>query len=305
MEKKPNLSVIIPTFNRAHLLSKAIKSVLDQTYKDFEIFVIDDCSTDKTSDVVKSFKNKKIKYLVHKENQGGSAARNTGIKAAKGDFITFLDDDDELFPRKFEKQITKFHNLSEDFGVVYSGYCIIKSKKKWQFYPEYRKEVYSVLLKRNILGSSTPMVRKNCFKIAGLFDENLPSCQDWDMWIRLSKYFMFDFVQEILSKHNIHGNQISTNLEKKIIGRRKLIKKHYADLSKNPVIYSKHLKRLGVLSCLSGDFWGGRKYFLSSIRHYPIQKGSLFNLFLSFVPTIYKKRLGRTVEDFNGTRVYW
>ena len=95
--KNPTVSVIIPTYNRAHLVGRAIKSVLNQTYRDFEIIVVDDGSTDNTKDIIKEFqkKDKRIKYIPYEKNKGGSAARNTGIKAAKGEYIAFLDSDDE------------------------------------------------------------------------------------------------------------------------------------------------------------------------------------------------------------------
>jgi len=94
-EKNPTVSVIIPTYNRAHTIGRAIKSVLNQTYQDFEIIVVDDGSTDNTEEVVKSFRDKRIRYIQHKKNKGAAAARNTGIKSAKGKYIAFQDSDDD------------------------------------------------------------------------------------------------------------------------------------------------------------------------------------------------------------------
>ncbi len=113
----PTVSVIIPTYNRANLVSRAIKSVLNQTYQDFEIIVVDDCSEDNTEEIVKSFNDSRIRYIKHKKNKGGSAARNTGIKRARGKYIAFLDDDDEWLPSKLEKQIMLFEKLSKHYGV--------------------------------------------------------------------------------------------------------------------------------------------------------------------------------------------
>ena len=104
----PTISIIIPTFNRAHLLERTINSVLKQTYTDFEIIIIDDASQDNTKDIVQRFKNKNIKYLRQNENKGAPAARNRGIQEAKGRYIAFLDSDDEWVPEKLEKQLALF-----------------------------------------------------------------------------------------------------------------------------------------------------------------------------------------------------
>src|SRR5258705_13939604 len=99
------VSVVIPTHNRSEFLRSAIASVLGQTYQDFELIVVDDASTDSTAEVVVSFNDSRIKFIRHQTNQGGSAARNTGIRASKCDYIAFLDDDDEWSPRKLSKQV--------------------------------------------------------------------------------------------------------------------------------------------------------------------------------------------------------
>lgn len=125
-EKRRTVSVIIPTYNRAHLLGRAIQSVLAQTYEDFEIIVVDDASTDVTEQVVKSFADDRINYIRHQKNKGGSSARNTGIKAAKGEFIAFLDSDDEWVPKKLEKEINRLQTLSNEVGVFYGGFCCVR-----------------------------------------------------------------------------------------------------------------------------------------------------------------------------------
>ena len=103
-DKSVTVSVIIPTYNRAHLVGRAIRSVLNQTYQDFEIIVVDDCSTDNTEEIVKGFNDHRIRYMRHDRNRGGSAARNTGIKASQGKYIAFLDSDDERLLKKAESR---------------------------------------------------------------------------------------------------------------------------------------------------------------------------------------------------------
>ena len=118
------VSVIMPTYNRAHLLPRAIKSVLSQTFKDFELIIIDGGSIDNTEDVVKSFKDPRIIYINQGINQGISAAKNVGIMKAKGKYIAFIDSDDEWFSIKLEKQVKVFQKASNDIAVVHAGYVV-------------------------------------------------------------------------------------------------------------------------------------------------------------------------------------
>ena len=120
-EEKPTGSVIIPTYNRARMVDRAIQSVLSQTYQDFEIIVVDDASTDNTQEVVKEcmFRDKRVRYIKHEKNKGGSAARNTGIKNEHGEYVGFLDSDDEWLPTKLEKQIELFRKRCNSVGAVY------------------------------------------------------------------------------------------------------------------------------------------------------------------------------------------
>jgi len=299
----PTVSVIIPTFNRAHLVSRAIRSVLAQTYQDFEIIVVDDGSTDNTKEIVKSFNDSRIRYVRHDENRGGSAARNTGIRIAQGEYIAFLDDDDEWLPEKLEKQIKKFKSLPKKFGVVYSGFSYVSERGKIlsNVIPTLRGNVYDSLLKDNILGSPTPLIKRDCFQRAGFFDETFPSCQDWDMWIRLSKCYYFDFVPDILAKHYVHENRISANLNARIIAREKLIRKYWADLSQRPQTLSMHFSKLGKLYSLVGDFIKARRYFLASIKNDPFRENNYIHLFLlTLFPRVHRVMLEMTAKLLRG-----
>ena len=117
----PVVSVIIPTYNRAHLIGRAIRSVLDQTYQDWELIVVDDASTDDIPGIVKGFTDGRVKYIRHDENKGAAAARNTGIQAARGAYIAFLDSDDEWLPEKLERQVQAFESSDAQVGVIYTG----------------------------------------------------------------------------------------------------------------------------------------------------------------------------------------
>lgn len=101
----PFVSIVIPTYNRARFLGRLVRSVLNQTYKNFEVIVADDASTDDTAEIIKTFKDDRIRYIRHESNAGAAAARNTGIKASRGEYVAFQDSDDEWLPEKLEKQM--------------------------------------------------------------------------------------------------------------------------------------------------------------------------------------------------------
>ena len=177
MIKNSMVSVIIPTYNRAHLISRAIKSVLNQTYQDFEIIVVDDGFIDNTEEIVKDFTDFKIHYIRHKHNQGVSAARNTGIRASRDEYIALLDSDDEWLPGKLGMQIKVLQSESSEVGVVFSDLLYIdENGKNINKLRNHKKGsyIYEDLLGRNCVGPpSTLLIRKECFNRVGLFDNLL------------------------------------------------------------------------------------------------------------------------------------
>jgi glycosyltransferase involved in cell wall biosynthesis len=278
------ISVIIPTYNRAQFIRRAIKSVLLQSFGDYELIVIDDASSDQTQQILEHMNDKRIKIIRHEKNKGAPAARNTGIMASKGEYIGFLDDDDEWLPDKLKEQLKLFETSGNEAGLIYSGFYYVSGRNNRilsNITPIKKGNLYPDLLRRNILGSPTPLVKRNCFDKAGLFDEKLPSCQDWDMWIRISKYYKFDFVPDALSKVYVHGKQISLDLNAKIEAREKLIEKYRNDLTEDPTVLSYHLKRLGVLHCISGNSKKGLKYFISSLKLLPFQRDCYMHILFS------------------------
>ncbi|ASJ06241.1 glycosyltransferase family 2 protein [Thermococcus pacificus] len=268
---RPEVSVIIPTYNRAHLLKRAIESVLRQSFDDFELIVVDDASPDNTQEVVESLDDGRIRYIRLKKNSGGPVARNTGIKKARGRFIALLDDDDEWFPHRLEVQIKKFEEIGKEFGVVYGGFYYVSQQDGrilGKRLPKFKGDVYTHLLKENFIGSPTLLIRRECFKKAGLFDPALTSSQDWDMWLRIARYYEFDYVNEIVAKYYVHGRQISFNMKKYIPGRERFISKH-KDINKDPRIMSLHLSQMGMLLILGGNPEKGLKYVARSVAMSP------------------------------------
>ena len=220
----PLISVVIPAFNSYGFLTTAVRSVVDQTYKNFEIIIVDDCSNDDTERVVKAFtlSNDNIKYIKHDENKGLSEARNTGIMAAKGEFIAFLDADDIWSPRKLEYQYGKFEE-NPKLGVVFTGYTLIDLNKRIrrEYCPPKFNNQYDFarnLLVRNIVtgSASSVMIKKECFEKVGLFDTVLKAAEDWDMWMRIAHKFTFAAVESPCVTYVEHSQNMSRNIGRMI-----------------------------------------------------------------------------------------
>src|SRR5262245_38128505 len=268
----PKVSVIIPTHNRAHFLRDAISSVFNQTFQDFEIIVVDDASTDNTSEIVAAFNDERIRFLRHDANKGGSAARNTGILNSQCDYIAFLDDDDEWLPEKLAKQMDTLLESPPEVGCVYTGHVMVDrtSGRVIDHRPPTKRGDLSkdLLISNCIGGTSSVLLRKNCLQKVGLFDENLPRSQDYDLWLRIANGFLFEYVPEPLYKYYIHENRNSTNLDAASRGLQILARK-YRDLPLSKTTYSKEYRTLGVMFCLAGNAKEGRKALLKSITLAP------------------------------------
>jgi glycosyltransferase involved in cell wall biosynthesis len=274
MIKNPKVSVIIPTYNRAHLIDKAIKSVLNQTYQDYEIIVVDNASTDNTKEVVKGFNNFKIRYIYYCDNRGSSVARNVGIRASQGEFIALLDSDDEWLPEKLDRQVEVLQNESPEVGVVYSDVLYIdensKNMNRKLCNPKKEGYIYEDLLGGNCVGTpSALLIKKECFHRFGLFDDLLKYHEDWDMWIRIAKYYRFVFIEVPLVKYRLHSNRISENLELTIIASNRILAKYTNELKKRRGVHSKIYFNIGNIFCHIGKTKEGQRYLLRAISLYP------------------------------------
>ena len=289
------VSVIIPTYQRPKFLRLALESVLVQTFPHFEVIVVDDASRDRTPEIVKEFNDNRVRYLAHEINKGGSAARNTGISHARGKYIAFLDDDDEWLPEKLRLQIDVLEKSRPEVGGVYTGCTKINrdnGKVVSHKTPTQRGHMFSRLLIKNCISStSSILLKKECFERVGLFDESLPSFQDYDLCLRISREFQFEAIPEQLFIYHIHEKKIWTNLEALSIGLCRMLEKYGKDLSilrKNFGYYG-HLE-IGALYCLSGNARKGLESYFNAIMRFPfgIKAYGLFCLCL-LGTTVVKK----------------
>jgi glycosyltransferase involved in cell wall biosynthesis len=283
-----DVSIIIPTFNRPTYLRNAIDSILNQTFQDFELIVVDDASTAETLDVIRSFHDDRIKYFHHETRKGGAAARNTGIVNSKCEYIAFLDDDDEWFPDKLAKQMDLLLASPPAVGCVYTGYVIqdsLTGKINGQMIPQKRGDLSKDLRISNCIGgTSTALIRKKCLEKVGLFDETLPSFQDYDLWIRLSEWFQFDYVREPLLRYRVHQKKIWTNLDALSEGIKIMVRKHGASRPLRKYLSVRSLG-LGVRYCHEGKLSKGRDSYFRAIRLYPFEIRHYINLGLSLLGT--------------------
>lgn len=216
-----SVSIIIPTYNRADVITDSIQSILDQTYTEYELLIVDDGSTDNTEDVVKtissaSIAGRRIRYIKLSENKGVAAARNEGIRQAKYDYIAFQDSDDYWKPDKLEKQMSY---LNGETALLYCPYECRKQDGSTIFVPDSNiplpekcGNVYKYMLLRNTIGTPCVLLRKSCLSKTGLFNENLSCLEDWDLFLRISKHYEIAFQDEPLVKVNLSTDGVSHNI---------------------------------------------------------------------------------------------
>jgi len=280
MSINPTVSIICPSYNRQDLLSRAMRSVLDQTYEDFELIVIDDASTDDTEKVVGSFKDERIRYIRLEKNMGAGAARNKGIKASRGKYIAFQDSDDEWLPEKLDKQVVILGSGSQDFGVVYTDMFFLLQDGETRYWhsptikrgrlidPE--RTEYQVFM----LGILSVLVKRCCFDEVGFFDERFPALEDLELFIRLSMRYDFYHIKKPLVKY-YETKGISSNRKGHIAARSLLLDKYYDEIKKNKRFLSNQYFLISKYLHSCGDIVEGRRYLLKAIMACPLCKEPL------------------------------
>ena len=278
---RPTVSVVIPTYNRKAALARALKTVVAQSFRHWELIVVDDASTDDTEGAVRSLGDGRLMYVRHAQNRGGSAARNTGIHQAQGKYVAFLDSDDEWFPDKLARDVAAF--AGEGVGLVYCGKELVDPEGRLLLrrIPSLQGDLYRKLLAHDFIGScSRVAVRKDILEATGEFDENLPSREDWDMWIRVSKLAKVACVPECLVRRHLGGDQVSGSLKSIYEGHRKVVEKHLKEF--DAALLSRHWTDLAAM-LMNYDVQQGREMALASLRLRPFQPLVYASLTASFL----------------------
>lgn len=237
------VSIIIPTYNRAHLISRAIDSVCRQTHSYWELIVVDDGSTDGTQAMVEEYQKKdaRIRYVKLPQNQGVSHARNHGVWEAKYDWIAFLDSDDEWYEEKLEKQLTQMDKEAMmsfcDYGYYSTegdclGVCpdpeIAEILKNGYMLPQ--------LLIVPMIGTVTMLLKKDAFLAVGGFDEGLHCLEDYEFTLKFSKQFRICHVNEVLVKAHATEGSVSGNVNGYFQTRLFILRKYYLDAKENDAL---------------------------------------------------------------------
>lgn len=293
------VSVIIPTYNFAKYVCEAVDSVLKQTYKNFELILVDDGSTDNTLERLKQYGNR-ISYL-YQENKGLASARNKGIKASCGIYIAFLDADDIWLPKKIERQI-EILEKDQTVSIVGCGCYFVDDDgiiigKKFGNTETSRNILLQDLMIRNVMtgSGSGVIVKKDCFDKVGFFDESLKSTEDRDMWARIIKYYNAAFVHEPLIKIRLRRNSLSTNVKQMKLSQRKFILKHFNDMNKKTKVkaYSYvYLCAANEYYSVSNKWHAAMNAFMAIIKFpFKICEGdNKYRLLISsFIPNEFKK----------------
>ncbi|MFC6716044.1 glycosyltransferase family 2 protein [Natrialbaceae archaeon GCM10025810] len=292
----PEVSVVVPTYNRAEVIPRALDSVLDQTFDDFELIVVDDGSTDHTCSVLDRYRDPRITTVSHSTNQGGSAARNTGIRMTSGEKIAFLDSDDYWHPTKLEKQVGELESLPDDWIATYCGTHHISNRELRGVTKGPFEDRLSGLIERlrsrlesgdrdyhipdkggedlipyvlsgefELGGASTLLVDRDAVTQVGGFDERFPRHQDWEFLIRLLKVGNLSYVDErLVTKYGWAAPDIET-----IVRAKKL----YIDTFDEDInryeeegyeIVARHNYELALLSLRAGELTEALPYFRRS-----------------------------------------
>lgn len=301
----PAISVIIPTYNCAGYLPEAIESVLAQTFKDYELIVVDDGSTDETGQVVQRYGDK-VNYLCQ-ENRGPGAAKNLGIHTSRGALIATLDADDMWRPEKLAIQY-EYMSSHPEVGLVYSdassfdenGIRTIAYNKKYR--RVFQGRVFDKLILKNFIASITIMVRKECLDRVGLFPENFMISEDWHLWLRIAREYQIGYIDQPLAMYRLQEKSLTWDYPRAYPDRMRVLEEitalypDYFERERRLLARARGglLMRYGYSLFNYGDCGNARAAFAASIRNNPLQLNSYLYLAGSFVPRwlkIFIKRL--------------
>jgi glycosyltransferase involved in cell wall biosynthesis len=244
-------SIIIPTYNRLSFLKEAVESVLNQTYQDFELILVDDGSTDGTKEFAAGLSSR-LKY-VYQENSGPSAARNRGISESHGEFITFLDSDDLWLENKLQVEID-FLKANREAMVCYTDEIWIRKGVRVNPKNKHRKYsgwIFEQCLPLCIVSPSSVLMKREFFESVGYFDETLPACEDYDLWLRAALKLPFHFIpRKLIMKRGGHADQLSTQwgLDRyRVQALLKLLENEELDESQHKWVVEKVIEKAAIL----------------------------------------------------------
>lgn len=275
--EQPLVSVILPTYNREKYILRAIESVLSQDYKNIELIVVDDGSTDHTKTLVEEYPDERVRYMRTPVNRGVAFARNAGIRRARGEFIAFQDSDDVWLPGKLTKQIEQLLTADEETAVSYHIMARISPTGERRWIPSEQTpmdsrsgKIYERLLRINHIGAPALCVRRDALTGpdgVGVFDTELPNLEDYDLVLRLARKYRIAYVDETLIETYQLSDGTNNDLMKGIVSKCMIIGRYQEDLVRLG-LYDTFLKSLRQF----GDMAGTREFVDQAIRVYCSEK---------------------------------
>ena len=286
---KPTVSVVVPTYQRPHMLDGVIACVVEQTFGDWELLIVDDngegsTAQSETEAVVDRYRSDaRIVYVTHERNRGACAARNTGIDRARGTFVAFLDDDDVWHPEKLERQVACFASADPDVALVYGGWrYVFDDGTVEHVMPDGSEQRPTELLKRNGIGStSLVMCRRSALLAIDGFDEMLPAMQDFDLFIRLGLRFPFAYVDHLLMDYRPHGGpRITTDPQAVETANERFFAKHRHLFEADPDVHHHRLRTYALDMLRAGQFAKARGLYRAAWR---VQRSRVHTLVLGLI----------------------
>jgi glycosyltransferase involved in cell wall biosynthesis len=273
--------VVIPTHNRPDRLAKAIQSVLDQTERDFELFVVDDGSHDQAAaDVVRASGDPRVSYIQLPVARGPAAARNAGIAKATAPYVAFLDDDDEWLPEKLAVQVAALERADPGVGLTYSARITVDKIAGTEVITRF-PVAFDRASGLNVITLSSVLMKRRCLDSVGVFDEELFGTEDFDLWIRAAESYTFSYVDQPLVRYLIHGEGISHHERQQAlssnVGDRharsleRLLTKHRQLLHTNRRRHCRSYLTLAAKYGRTGDVMNERRALLHSLRLWPLE----------------------------------
>ena len=272
-------SIVMPVYNRAEMVQRAIRSVLQQTFAHFELVIVDDASTDGTEKAVRAFDDRRIVYVRRTENGGNARARNDALRLARGRYITFLDSDDEFMPGFLEEIHGLLAAARPEVGFAWVGrYTVVDGadgesvtgQATWE--PGAPEEPYAHFLDtlRGGIGYGLT-IRRECLERIGDFDTELASAVDTDYVLRLVQHYAYTYSTTPLVRVHLHeGARVTPNLTNKARSYERIVAKHLPNLEAYPKVRAGLLYKVGWLYYASGDKARGRAYLRRALQQHPL-----------------------------------
>lgn len=277
---QPVFSIILPTRNRARLLGRAIASVMRQSFTAYELLVIDDASTDATQEVVSAFADPRLRYIRLERNSGVSATRNAGICAAKGQFVSFLDDDDEYYPSFLGEMAAAFHDAPPEIGFAWCGARRVRYTSNGYETVRVQTWEHALNARRNrrpqdfrylqVATSFGLTVRRSCFDVVGCFDEQLLAAVDTDLMFRLGSTYDYLIVPEILVTIHLHeGDQLTDKNQRRARAMDRLIENNIGVIAEHDDLWLRYHRGAAALHYRVGNRCRGRTMIVRALRREP------------------------------------